>query len=323
MSEINETSAKKSNGVFILIIILLLFGLAIISYFFSQKNNQLNACANENKALKTDMGGMNEMMSGYVGNMSNDLTKDFQNMLNTYDELISKDKSKADSLNIQKEKILTLMSDLDKSKRNGSLNAQKIAQLNKENTTLRSIMKSYVYQIDSLNTLNLKLNTELKQTSTKLESTSSERDQYKKEAELKTEQVKKGSKLLAFNFHSTGLKMKLNNTTDETDKARNCIQIQSSFTLSENSLNSAGSKLVYMQITDPNGRVLQTKTNYTIDTDQGSIAYSDKKEINYQNKQIDLSIYFDMGNNEAQKGNYKIKIFCDGSLAGTDTFVLK
>jgi hypothetical protein len=322
MSE-SESTTNKTNGVFIIIITLLLLGLAVMAYFFSKKNEQLNSCINENTSLQTDMNGMNEMMTGYVGNMSNDLTKDFQNMLNTYDELIKKDKTKADSLNIQKDKILSLMSDLEKSRRNGSLNAQKIAQLNKENTTLRSIMKSYVYQIDSLNTLNLKLNTELKQTSTKLETTQSERDNYKKEAEIKTEQVKLGSKLQAFNFQTTGLKMKLNNTTEATNKARNCTQIQSSFTLSENPLNTSGNKTIYLQITDPNGKVLQGKPNYTIETDHGMVAYSDKKEINYQNKQIDMSIYYDFGNIEAQKGNYKVKIYCDGFVAGTDSFVLK
>jgi chromosome segregation ATPase len=323
MTEMEKTPSK-SNGVFILITILLLIGLAVLSYFFSKKNNDLNACINENTALKTDMNGMNEMMTGYVGNMSNNLTKDFQNMLNTYDDLIQKDNSKADSLNIQKEKIISLMSDLDKSRRNGSLNAQKIAQLNKENTTLRSIMKSYVFQIDSLNTLNVKLNTELNQTNSKLESTQSERDQYKKEATEKAEQVRLGAKLQAFNFKSNGLKMKINNTTDETNRARNCMQIQSSFTLSENPLNKSGNKTIYLQITDPSGKILQTKSNYTVETENGIVAYSDKKDVNYQNKQLDMSIYYDFASNEeAIKGTYKIKIFCDGSIAGTDSFILK
>ena len=33
--------------------------------------------------LEADMQGMNEMMAGYVGNMSNDLKTDFKNMLKT------------------------------------------------------------------------------------------------------------------------------------------------------------------------------------------------------------------------------------------------
>ena len=130
MTNIEETP-KKSNGGFIITILLLLLGLAVLSFLFSKKNSALNNCTNENTALKADMDGMNEMMQGYVGNLSNDLTKDFQNMLSTYDELIQKDQSKADSLNIQKEKIISLMSDLETAKKNGNLNARKISELTK------------------------------------------------------------------------------------------------------------------------------------------------------------------------------------------------
>jgi predicted RNase H-like nuclease (RuvC/YqgF family) len=269
------------------------------------------------------MDGMNQMMSGYVGSMSNDLKADFQNMLKTYDELIEKDKSKADSLNIQKEKILELIKDLDNSKRNGNLNARKIAQLNRENATLRNIMRGYVVQIDSLNTLNVKLHSDLDQTTTKLTSTESERDNYKHEAEINADQVKKGSKLQAFGFSSAGLRMKLNNTTEETNKARNCVQIRSGFTISENPLTPAGNKTVYMQVIDPDGKTLQSRSSNTLITDDGAIAYSDKKDIDYQNQRIDLTIYYDMQNNEVIKGNYKVKIYCDGLLIGSDSFTLK
>lgn len=322
MSEVTETP-KKNNGAFIAIIIILLMGLAVMAYKISNKNSDIKKCSNENNALKTDMEGMNQMMSGYVGNMSNDLTKDFQSMLNTYDELIEKDKTKADSLNQQKDKILMLMKDLDNSRRNGRLNAQKIAQMTRENTTLRSIMRSYVVQIDSLHTLNVKLSSDLDQTTTKLTTTETERDVYKHDAEVSDAKVKSGQKLQAFNFNSTGLRMKLNNTTEVSNKAKNCIQIRSSFTISENPIANPGNKTVYMQIIDPDGKTLQSKSSNTFQSDQGSIAYSDKKEIDYQNQRIDLSIYYDLQNKEAIKGNYKVKIFCDGILIGTDSFSLK
>ena len=260
MSETIE-NPKKSNGIFILIILFLLISLAVMSYKWSGKNADLNGCKNEVTSLKSDMDGMNQMMSGYVGNMSNDLKADFQNMLKTYDELIVKDKSKEDSLNIQKEKILELIKDLDNSKRNGNLNARKIAQLNRENSTLRNIMRGYVVQIDSLNTLNVRLHSDLDQTTTKLSTTEVERDNYKHEAEVNADQVKKGSKLQAFGFSSAGLKMKLNNTTEETNKARNCIQIRSGFTISENPLTPSGNKTVYMQVIDPDGKTLQSRSS--------------------------------------------------------------
>lgn len=323
MAESSETTAKKGNGVFIAIILVLLVGLAVMAVMLSKKNGQLNDCNNENTTLKSDMDGMNQMMSGYVDNMSNDLKTDFQNMLSTYDALIEKDKSKADSLNAQKDKIESLMSELEAAQRSGKMTASQLFQLRKENETLRSIMKSYVHQIDSLNTLNLKLTSDLDQTTTQLHSTSAERDEYKKEAEEKGEQVRKGSKLQAYSFSTVGLRMKLNNTTEVTNKAKNVVQIKSSFTISENPITASGKKTVYMQIINPDGKTLQSKSSNVIETEQGNIAYSDKKDIDYNNQRIDMSIFYDLKGEEAMKGNYKVRIYCDGNLIGSDSFTLK
>lgn len=320
MSELNETTAKKSNGAFIAIILLLLVGLAVMAMMWSKKNSQLNDCTNENTTLKSDMAGMDQMMEGYVGNMSNDLKTDFQNMLKTYDALIEKDQSKADSLNVQKEKIQSLINEINQNKK---MSASQLFQLRKENETLRGIMKSYVVQIDSLNTLNLKLTSDLDQTTTQLNTTTTERDVYKKDAEEKTEQVKKGSRLQAYGFSSVGLKMKLNNTTEVTTRAKSVVQIKSTFTISENPITTPGKKTVYMQVINPDGKTLQSKSSNTIATDAGNIAFTDKKDIDYQNERIDLSIYYDMKGEEALKGNYKVKIYCDGILIGTDSFTLK
>ena len=324
MSEGNEQNTTRSgNGIYIIIILLLLVGLAVMAMQWSKKNSELNQCSNDNTLLKADMAGMNEMMSGYVDNMSNDLKTDFKNMLKTYDDLMVKDKSKADSLNVQKQKILTLMEDLDASKRNGRLNARKIAQMNREIETLRSIMKSYVVQIDSLNTLNVKLTSDLDQTNTKLTTTTQERDMYKQDAEQKTEQVKKGAKLQAYAFSSVGLKMKLNNTTEESNRAKSVVQIKSSFTISENPITTPGQKVVYLQVINPEGRTLQNRSTNVVQIDGLPVSYSDKKEVDYQNQRVDLSIYYDFRGEEAVKGNYKVKIFCDGNLIGTDSFTLK
>jgi hypothetical protein len=121
-----------------------LIALGAMAFLWSRKNAELNACTNQNTLLVSDMNGMNDMMSGYVGNMSNDLKKDFKNMLKTYDALIEKDASKADSLNIQKAKIQGLISQLNNNKR---ITASQLFRMRKENETLRGIMKSYVKQI--------------------------------------------------------------------------------------------------------------------------------------------------------------------------------
>lgn len=319
MSEV-ENEKGKSGGVYLLVIIALALGLGYLAYKYSGVKKELNTCSNKNAELEADMNGMNDMMSGYVDNMSNDLRQDFKKMLSTYDALKAKDASQADSIDIQKQKIQNLLNQLNSNKR---FTAQQLYSLRKENETLRSIMKGYVQQIDSLNTLNTKLSSDLETTTSELNVTKEERDQFKTEAEDNAAKVKKGSRLQAFSFHTTGLKMKLNNTTEETTKARNCVQIKSSFTLSENAIAPAGKRVVYMQIMNPEGRIMQARSDYTTVVDGVRLAYSDKKEVNYENQRLDLAIFLDLKGEEAVKGNYKVKIFCDEQVIGTDSFTLK
>ena len=319
----NEEESKKSTGALFAVIILLGLICAFLAYLWNDKNSKLNDCNNLNLKLKTDNDMMNQMMSGYVDNMSNDLRKDFQSMIATYDALLEKDSDKNDSIIEQKRQIEVMLADMDNLKRQNRLSGSKLAAMTKENETMRRIMKSYVLQIDSLNTLNVKLTSNLQTTTNKLNSTTSERDQYKTEAERNAGMVKKGQVLQAYNFVSTGLRMKLNNTTTETKRARSTVQIVSSFTLSENPLTPAGNRKVYMQIIAPSGKTLQSKTSNVVDTDNGPIAYSDDKEINYTNQRLDLAIYYDFKGQEVAKGNYKVNIYLDGALIGSDSFTLK
>ena len=321
MSELETThTTKRNNGGYIAVILVLLVGLGVMAYFLSSTKSDLTNCHNDVAMLQSDMEGMNQMMSGYVDNMSNDLRADFQNMLANYDELMKKDRTQTDSIMVQKERIQGLIDELNSNKK---LSASQLVKLRKENETLRNIMKGYVMQIDSLNTLNLQLTSDLTATTNELSVTSTERDQFKEEAQIKSEQVRKGSKLQAYNISSTGLRMKLNNTTEETNKARSTVQIRSTFTISENPITPAGNKTVYMQIIDPSGRTLQNRSSNTVSTDAGTIPYSDKKDVDYRNEQVDMAIYYDLKGAEPAKGNYRVKIYCDGQLIGNDSFTLK
>ena len=311
----------KNNNVLLYVVIgILLLGLGTMVFLWTSKRSELSSCQNDNLVLKSDMEGMNKMLEGYVGGISNDLKTDFKNMLETYDKLIAMDRYKADSLNKQKTHISELLKQLNSNK---ALSARELMKLKKENEVLRSIMRGYVKQIDSLNTLNIKLSSSLDETTTKLSETTTERDSYKKESEEKSIQLKKGAKLQAYGFSSQALRMKINNTTTETEKAKNAIQLKSTFTIGENALASQGKKSVYLQIAGPDGEVLHNKTNAKIETETGQQLFSDKKEIDYNNQAIDVTIYYDLKGQELSKGNYKVKIYCEGQLIGTDSFTLK
>ena len=318
MSEI-EQFQKKSNGGFVAVILLLLIGLAALSYFLSSTNKQLDLCKNDNRVLNADMEGMNQMMSGYLGTMSNDMKTDFTSMLETYDALLEKDETQSDSINAHKNRIMELQNQVKR----GKMSAHQLFKARKEIETMKQIMRGYIVQIDSLNTLNLTLYNRVDSTSTALTNTKGERDLARNEAAQSAEKVKKGSKLQAYNFNSGGLKMKLNNSMTASDRARSVVQIQSSFTISENPIAPSGKKTVYLQIVDPDGIILQSSSGNFVEMESGQVAFSDYKDIDYQNQRIDVAIYYKLGGNSASKGNYKVNIFCQGQLIGKDSFTLK
>jgi len=318
MSEIEEPK-KKSNGAFVGIIILLLLGLAVMAYFLSAKNKELNASQNDNKRLQADMEGMNQMMSSYLGTMTNDIKTDFTSILETIDALKDEGSINQDSLSAKQMRIENLQDEVKR----GKMSAYQLFKARKEIETMMSIMRGYIEQIDALNTKNLQLTNNLDSTKTVLVSTQGERDDFRNQAELSAEQVKKGSKLQAYNFSTVGLKQKMNSSMTETSRAKNTVQIKSSFTISENPIAPAGKKTVYLQIVDPNGKILQASSANVIDTESGKIAFSDYKDVNYNNQRIDMAIFYKLGAQTATKGNYKVKVYCQGQLIGIDSFTLK
>jgi hypothetical protein len=317
--ETQPQAPQKSNNFYFIFIFLLLAGLAGLTLAWSRQRAALNTCNNKNTALLADMADMEAALSGYTGSMKKDLKQDLQQMLRNYNKLIEKDATKADSLNAQKAQITQLLQKLDRSK----MTARDLVKARKENETLRGIMRSYARTIDSLNTLNIDLGSRLEETNVRLSTTTNERDTYRQQAEESQQQVKKGSKLQAYNIQSEALKQRLNNTMEITDRAKNAVQFRSSFTLSENVLSNAGRKNVYLQITGPDGQVLQGSSNFVTETENGSTAYSQRKEVDYQNQALDLTIYYELKGEEAAKGSYKVRIFCEGLLIGTDSFTLK
>jgi DNA repair ATPase RecN len=318
-------SSKKVIVVLLITIIGLIGGIAYLSKIYSDKIQELNKALGENTKLKSDLNEVNKSIGSVVDieGRSNDLKSNLTKMLSNYDELIKMDKSKSDSLNLEKSKIQGLLNKINTLESQGSLTYSKLLKMERENETLREIMKGYIKEIDQLNQLNKKIQTDLDETSEKLTSTETERDEYKKVAEETSEKVKKGAKLQAYSFTSSGMELKRNNTTKETNKAKETIQIKCLFTVGSNSLANAGKKTVYMQVITPEGKTLQSRSSNNVTIDGTSVPFSEKRDIDYENNSIDVGIYYDMRGEKATKGTYKVRIYCDGNLIGTDSFTLK
>lgn len=323
MSEVEKptTESNKSRaGAWILITIIALLAAGALGWMYAKESEAYENCQVENTQLEKEKAEMNEALSGYIDVTTEDLKTDFQNMLDTYDQLIEKDASKADSLNAQKDRINELMDELKDTK---NRSYSQINRLKKENDQLRGIMKNYLYTIDSLNTLNVNLTSELDKTNNRLTQTESERDNLKTQAEKNAELLTKGGKLNAFNFNTVALRYRINGNTHEVNRAGRTDVISCTFTIGENTIAQTGDKIIYMQVTDPNGQVIFSKPNNIVNASGKEIVFTDKREINYQGQQIDMTIVHNLQGDEIPSGNFAVKIFADGALIGKDSFTLK
>ena len=317
-----EGSGKKRDGLYIIVILLLLLGAGYMGYLISEKNKSLNTCDTEKIALIAEMEALNVMMHDQGLAIGEDLRANLQNMIAQYDDMEISNQEMADSIQAQKDRIATLIQELDDTKGDKKHYMSKVYALQQETETLRNIMKDYIRTIDSLNTVNQGLVVDLDNTKENLNIVSTERDDYKNQTNELTDKVNKGSKLSASGFLTEGIKEKGTGSYKETDRAESCTHIRSCFTLGENSIATPGNKTVYMRVVTPGGSVLYENNNNTFKSGDQSLLYSDKKTVNYQNAQIDLCIFYKL-TSIIEKGNYVAQIYCEGALIGSDTFVLK
>lgn len=320
MSETN-TQSKKRDGVYILIILLLIALAGVLGFLIANHKKAIAACQEENSALNNELTTINEMFSGYVGGAEGDLKDELRGMLRLYDEALLKNGANKDSIEIQKEKINSLLQELQTQKKRS---ASEIYALKKETETLRGIMKDYVRQIDSLFTANTGLKSNLMEKEEQLTSVTTERNELQNKTTELQDKVQSGSKLSAYAIKTDGLKYKtIGGGLREHTRAGKIDKIRSCFTISENNIANSGNKFIYIQVISPQGSVLTSNRSNTVAINGVSTIFTERKQIDYQNESVDLCIYYDVAEDELTKGNYIVKIFADGAQIGSDSFTLK
>ncbi len=303
-TEKKETTTKKQckKGLWIFLTVLLLITNGILGWLYYTSQNQVKVVYVELNKTKNEK-----------ENIKNELQK----MLKEYDDLKTNNTQLNAQIEQQKQKIEKLLQNLDKVKKNSYW---EIHKYKKELGTLRKILKSYVVQVDSLNTLNQKLMKENKIVTTKYKTLASQKEtleQVKSELEKKVDIAKT---LRAINFNINGL----NKKGKPTKRAKKVKKIEICFTITENKVVEPGNKIVFLRIARPDGSII-TPSEYTLFEYQGNkIAYTAKREIEYKNKDTKVCVYWTNEDNERlMKGTYYADIFINGKNVGTSTFSLK
>lgn len=248
------------------------------------------------------------------------LKSDLQEMLIQYDTVtVSNERMQAEIM-AQQEQIKELLKQVDKHKDDAWI----IHKLKKEASTLREIMKGYLVTIDSLNTLNITLRADRDSLSSALSEATEEKDQFKTKATDLEEIITKGSVLPASNLVAQAIRIRGSGKQSETNRANRAEMIKLCATLGENKIASRGKKTLYLRIISPDARVLEGGNDepQTFKFDGVSGIYSVKREIDYNNEQQEVCVYYTI-TEELPTGQYIVELYESETKIGTATFDLR
>lgn len=288
-------SGKSIRGYRIVIIILSVILVAISALYFGIHRQQML----DNELLRADR-----------DSIQNDLGR----LMEDYDNLHVANDSISASLDIERVRADSLMNQLRKERR---WSLAKIKQYEKEVGTLRTVMRGYLHQIDSLNSLNQKLITENISYRKEISSATLRAEMAEEKAAELDNKVRAGAVIKARGIRLTGL----NARNKEVSRIRNAERVRVDFVLTANELTTPGNKAVYMRLTSPDGYVLTTEAMPTFEYEGERLSYSAMREVDYQNQDLEVGIYFDSSGFAA--GTYLVQLYCDGYMIGSAEIAMR
>lgn len=246
-----------------------------------------------------------------------DLEGEYTKFAQQYDELkitVSND-SLATLLDQEQVKTQRLLEELRTVK---SSNATEIRRLKKELASLRKIMISYINQIDSLNKLTNQQRQVIADVTQKYNNASRQISNLSEEKKDLNKKV-----TLAAQLDATNIWVQARNKRDkQAKKVKDVVKFAIGFTVVKNITAETGERTLYIRITKPDNDVLTKNASNTFSYENRSLAYSIKKYIEYNGEEQVLTVFWNV-EEFLYAGTYRVDIFADGTLIGSQRFTLE
>jgi len=238
--------------------------------------------------------------------------KDLQELKATYDAAIAENTSMSDELIQERDKVVALMDDLNKSKGD-------VSKYRNQVVGMQAKMKTLVAENDELKKQNGVLTVQRDSTIVVLGESKKFNEVLVGQNEELAKTVEKGSKLSILNTKTAAYKLKSSGKQIETDKASRADVLKISFTIAENQIAKSGDKTYYIQVIDAKNNVLGDKKTESFG--DNTLTYSFKKTIQYENKTVQVSE--DLPGKDFEKGTYFINVFDNDELVSKTSFSLR
>lgn len=293
-----ETTSEngKQKTILIILIVVSVILAGALGYIWYQNNQNKEQLEERKKELAANMQDLLDLQDAYSG-------------LSVQYDTISM------QLDSSRMEVELLMEKLQKERQ---ISNATIKQYQKELGTLRTVMKGYIVQIDSLQKLNTKLTADAAAARKEAAASKRKTEELSKTVASLNNQVSAGAVLKAY-----GLKSEAYNKSDKvTDRSSRTSYILTTLTLGENDLAQRGPVTVYIRIKDPEGFLLVNGNQKAFEYNGEVINCSASREVDYQGAAVELGIYLnDIA--EFTKGVYTVEAYTDKSLLGTTELMLR
>lgn len=242
------------------------------------------------------------------------LEQELTDLSHNYDDLKTSNDTLNEKLLQEQEKIALLMDQMKKFRDNSYA---EINRYKKEIGTLKTVLRSYIVQIDSLNQLNLKLtqeNTEVRQQMNWVRERNQKLENQQKDMK---EVIARASALKTENFVVYPV-----NKKDKEVNWKRCFNLKAEFVITKNITAQRGERIIYLRLKRPDDKVIAFSDKSFFKYQNVSLTYSAKREITYEGERLEMAIYWP-NDGSLIKGKYIAELFSDNELIGTTEFTLK
>lgn len=236
------------------------------------------------------------------------LQQDYEGLSSDYESINSQLDSSREEVNQLVERI----------KKTDATNRAQIRRYQKELGTLRSIMRNYVVQIDSLNTLNHKLTADAAAARRETATVRQQNAELQKTVDDLNVKVETGSVIRGRNIKAEAY----NKNGKVVDRASSTVRILTTLTLAANDIAEPGPVRVYVVVRDPEGNLLTNSESVSCTYGGNALETSASRQVDYNCQELDVSIYLN-GIEKYSKGIYTVQVLTEKSLLGTTQFILR
>ena len=290
-------SERKANGplktvMYVMIVVAVALA-AALAYVLVSKNSLVEELNFEKMELAAQL---------------DSLQADYEGLSSEYDTINAQ-------LDSSREEVAQL---IERVKKTEATNRAKIRQYEKELGTLRSIMRGYIVQIDSLNTLNHKLTVEAATARREAAEHRRKSEELTAEVETLSGKVATGSVIKARALNVIAY----NSNSKSIDRASKVVKLLCNLTLIENDLAPKGPVRVYVRVTAPDGTLLRDGNRDSFELDGKLLEATASREVDYNGNELEVGIYVN-NISSFMPGIYTVKAYTVQSALGSTELLLR